>query len=136
MQRTVLKSKIHRATVTHCELHYEGSCAIDEDLLEAANLIENEQIDIWNVNNGERLTTYAIRGERGSGMISLNGSAARRAQLGDLIIIAAFAQIDEADIRAGFKPQLVFVDEKNRIKNSRDQVPTQAWEKAPNPRRS
>jgi aspartate 1-decarboxylase len=127
MYRTMLKSKIHRAAVTHCELHYEGSCAIDEDLLDAANLIENEQIDIWNVNNGERLTTYAIRGERGSGMISLNGSAARRAQLGDLVIIAAFAQIDEAELRAGFKPQLVFVDENNRIKGNRDHVPTQAW---------
>ncbi len=130
MQRTMLKSKIHRATVTHCELHYEGSCAIDEDLLEAANLLENEQIDIWNVNNGERLTTYAIRGERGSGMISLNGSAARRAQLGDLLIIAAFAQVDEAELRAGFKPDLVFVDENNRIKGSRDHVPLQPWTQA------
>ncbi|SAL38036.1 aspartate alpha-decarboxylase [Caballeronia choica] len=127
MQRTMLKSKIHRATVTHCELHYEGSCAIDEDLLEAANLVENEQIDIWNVNNGERLTTYAIKGERGSGMISLNGSAARRAQLGDLVIIAAFASVDEAELKAGWKPDLVFVDEKNRIKGSRDHVPTQNW---------
>lgn len=78
MQRHMLKSKIHRAAVTHCELHYEGSCAIDEDLLEAANIVENERIDIWNVNNGERFSTYAIKGERGSGMISLNGSAARR----------------------------------------------------------
>ncbi len=127
MQRTLLKSKIHRATVTHCELHYEGSCVIDEDLLEAANLLENEQIDIWNVNNGERLTTYAIKGERGSGMISLNGSAARRAQLGDLVIIAAFALVDEAELKAGWKPDLVFVDEKNRIKGNRDHVPTQSW---------
>jgi aspartate 1-decarboxylase len=130
MLRTLLKSKIHRATVTHCELHYEGSCAIDEDLLDAANLIENEQIDIWNINNGERLTTYAIRGERGSGMISLNGSAARRAQLGDLVIIAAFAQLDEAEIKAGFAPQLVFVDADNRIKGRRDHVPVQAWDAA------
>ena len=122
MQRTLLKSKIHRATVTHCELHYEGSCAIDEDLLEAANLVENEQIDIWNVNNGERLTTYAIKGERGSGMISLNGSAARRAQLGDLVIIAAFALVDEAELKAGWKPDLVFVDEKNHIKSTRTEV--------------
>ncbi|KNE75933.1 Aspartate 1-decarboxylase [Candidatus Burkholderia crenata] len=127
MQRTLLKSKIHRATVTHCELHYEGSCAIDEDLLEAANLVENEQIDIWNVNNGERLTTYAIKGQRGSGMISLNGSAARRAQLGDLVIIAAFTLVDEAELKAGWKPDLVFVDEKNRIKGNRDHVPTQNW---------
>ncbi|WP_213781727.1 aspartate 1-decarboxylase [Caballeronia sp. dw_276] len=128
MQRIMLKSKIHRAAVTHCELHYEGSCAIDEDLLEAAGLVENEQIDIWNVNNGERLTTYAIRGERGSGMISLNGSAARRAQLGDLVIIAAFALVDDDDVREGrAKPRLVFVDENNRMNGERDHVPTQEW---------
>ena len=91
MFRTLLKSKIHRACVTHCELNYEGSCAIDEDLLDAANLAENEQIHIWNINNGERFITYAIRAERGSGIISVNGSAARRAVVGDLVIIAAFA---------------------------------------------
>jgi aspartate 1-decarboxylase len=128
MQRIMLKSKIHRATVTHCELHYEGSCAIDEDLLEAVGLVENEQIDIWNVNNGERLTTYAIRGERGSGMISLNGSAARRAQLGDLVIIAAFALVEDHEVRQGLaKPRLVFVDVDNRITNWRDHIPAQAW---------
>ena len=127
MQRNMLKSKIHRATVTHCELHYEGSCAIDEDLLEASNIVENERIDIWNVNNGERFSTYAIKGERGSGMISLNGSAARRAQLGDLVIIAAFAMVDEEEMKAGWKPDLVFVDEHNKIKGSRDHVPTQSW---------
>jgi aspartate 1-decarboxylase len=123
----MLKSKIHRATVTHCELHYEGSCAIDEDLLDAANLIEDERIDIWNVNNGERFSTYAIRGQRGSGMISLNGSAARRAQVGDLLIIAAFAGVDEAELKAGWKPRLVFVDEHNHIKGQRDHVPVQDW---------
>jgi aspartate 1-decarboxylase len=129
VQRIMLKSKIHRATVTHCELHYEGSCAIDEDLLDASNIAENEQIDIWNINNGERFTTYAIKGERGSGIISLNGSAARRAQLGDLVIIAAFAMVDDADVRGGkHKPDLVFVDEQNRIKGTRDHVPTQAFE--------
>jgi aspartate 1-decarboxylase len=128
MQRTMLKSKIHRATVTHCELHYEGSCAIDEDLLEAANIAENEQIDIWNINNGERFTTYAIRGERGSGMISLNGSAARRAQLGDLVIIAAFALVDDKDVQTGFKPNLVFCDAGNKIKDRRDYIPQQTWE--------
>jgi aspartate 1-decarboxylase len=125
MQRTMLKSKIHRASVTHCELHYEGSCAIDEDLLDAANLVENEQIDIWNINNGERFTTYAIRGARGSGMISLNGSAARRAQIGDLVIIAAFAQVEEAEVQAGFRPNLVFVDAENHINGTRDHVPLQ-----------
>ena len=96
-------------------------------MLEAANIVENERIDIWNINNGERFSTYAIKGERGSGMISLNGSAARRAQLGDLVIIAAFAVVDEAELKAGWKPDLVFVDDKNRIKGSRDHVPTQNW---------
>lgn len=127
MNRVMLKSKIHRVSVTHCELHYEGSCAIDEDLLEAANLLENEQIDIWNVSNGERFTTYAIRGERGSGMISLNGSAARRAQVGDLVIIAAFAHVDEAEARNGWQPKLVFVDDQNRIKSGHGRPPAQAW---------
>ena len=125
MFRTLLKSKIHRAAVTHCELHYEGSCAIDENLLEAANLCENEQIHIWNVNNGERLVTYAIKGERGSGMISLNGSAARRAAVGDLVIIAAYAQVHEDHI-ARHEPQLVFVDEHNRQTALRHHVTTQA----------
>jgi aspartate 1-decarboxylase len=127
MQRHMLKSKIHRATVTHCELHYEGSCAIDEDLLEAAGLVENERIDIWNINNGERFSTYAIKGERGTGMISLNGSAARRAHLGDLVIIAAFAMIDEKEREAGWTPKLVFVDENNKIKTHRNNVPVQNW---------
>lgn len=126
MQRIMLKSKIHRATVTHCELHYEGSCAIDENLLEAANIIENEQIEVWNINNGERFSTYAIRAERGSGIISLNGSAARRAQLGDLIIIATFGLFDDTDLRAGnVKPSLIFVDQNNRIKESREHIPLQ-----------
>jgi aspartate 1-decarboxylase len=121
----MLKSKIHRAVVTHCELHYEGSRAIDEDLLDAAGLVENERIDVWNINNGERFSRYAIKGERGSGMISLNGSAARRAQLGDLGIIAAFATVDERDLAVGWRPKLVFVDELNRVKGTRDYVPTQ-----------
>ncbi|MBC7215642.1 MAG: aspartate 1-decarboxylase [Burkholderiaceae bacterium] len=125
MYRTLLKSKIHRATVTHCELHYEGSCAIDEDLLEAANMVENEQVHIWNINNGERFITYAIKGERGSGIISVNGSAARRAAVGDLIIIAAFAQVSESQV-AAHRPQLVFVDAANRQTGLRDHVPTQA----------
>lgn len=113
MFRTLLKSKIHRATVTHCELHYEGSCAIDEDLLEAAGLIENEQLHIWNVDNGERLVTYAIKAPRGSGIVSLNGSAARRAAVGDLVILAAFAQVHESGLE-GYAPRLVFVDGANR----------------------
>ncbi len=129
MQRIMLKSKIHRASVTHCELHYEGSCAIDEALMQAANIVENERIDVWNINNGERFSTYAIRGERGSGMISLNGSAARRAQVGDLIIIATFAFVDDAEVRAGsVKPSLIFVDANNSISSQRDAVPLQTME--------
>lgn len=124
MFRTLLKSKIHRVAVTQCELHYEGSCAIDENLLEAANIAENEQIHIWNINNGERFITYAIRGERGTGMISVNGSAARRASAGDLIIIAAFAQVHEDNV-ATHQPKLVFVDEKNQQTALRSNVPLQ-----------
>ncbi len=105
-------------------VHYEGSCAIDEDLLDAANLVEHEQIHIWNINNGERFITYVIKGERGSGMISVNGSAARRAAVGDLIIIAAFAQVHNDQI-AKHEPQLVFVDDKNRQIELRHAVPTQ-----------
>ena len=117
MQLNMLKAKIHRATVTHAELHYEGSCAIDEDLLDASDIRENEQVHIWNIANGERFITYAIRGERGSGIVSLNGSAARRAAVGDLVIIAAFAQVHE-DRLDDAEPKLVFVDADagNRIK--------------------
>lgn len=124
MFRTLLKSKIHRVAVTQCELHYEGSCAIDEDLLDAANICENEQIHVWNINNGERFVTYAIKGERGTGMISVNGSAARRASTGDLIIIAAFAQVHNDQV-AGHEPQLVFVDDHNRQTELRHKVSIQ-----------
>ena len=124
MFRTLLKSKIHRVAVTQCELHYEGSCAIDENLLEAANIAENEQVHIWNINNGERFITYAIRGERGTGMISVNGSAARRASVGDLIIIASFAQVHEENV-VGHEPKLVFVDDKNQQTGLRSHVPLQ-----------
>lgn len=114
MFRTLLKSKIHRVKTTQCEIsHYEGSCAIDEDLLDAANIAENEQVHIWNIDNGERFVTYAIKGERGTGMISVNGSAARRASVGDLLIIAAFAQVHESDV-AEHQPRLVFVDDSNK----------------------
>lgn len=115
MFRTLLKSKIHRATVTACELHYEGSCAIDEDLLEASDIRENEQVHVWNIANGERFITYAIRAPRGSGTISLNGSAARRAALGDLVIIAAFGMVADTSSGPQHRPRLVFVDAANRI---------------------
>ena len=124
MQRTMLQAKLHRVTVTQSELHYEGSCAIDENLLEAANMVENEQVHIWNINNGERFITYAIKGERGSGMISVNGSAARRAAVGDLLIIAAFAQVHEDQVPQ-HEPQLVFVNEQNKQTELRHHVPTQ-----------
>lgn len=124
MQRTMLKSKIHRATVTQSELGYEGSCAIDENLLEAADIREYQQIDIWNVNNGERFTTYAIRAERGSGVISVNGAAARKASPGDVLIIACFATYGEAEIKT-HTPDLVYVDDRNRIKQQRRSIPVQ-----------
>lgn len=124
MFRTLLKSKIHRVKTTHAELHYEGSCAIDEDLLDASGICENEQIHIWNVDNGERFVTYAIKGQRGTGMISVNGSAARRVAVGDLLIIAAFAQVHEDQI-AAHKPKLVFVNDQNQQVELRDKVATQ-----------
>ena len=124
-RHTLLNGKIHRATVTHCELHYEGSCAIDENLLEASGIREFEQIDIWNINNGERFTTYAIRAERGSGIISVNGSAARKAAPGDLLIIATFASLDEQEA-ARHQPRLVYADANNRIARTSQKIPVQA----------
>jgi aspartate 1-decarboxylase len=124
MHRTVLKGKIHRATTTHSELHYEGSCAIDEDLLQAADIREYEQIDIYNVNNGERFTTYAIRGARGSGIVSVNGAAARKAAPGDLLIIASYGSASEEELRR-FEPRLVYVDARNRILRQRAAIPCQ-----------
>jgi len=114
MLRHLLRSKLHRVTTTHAELHYIGSCAIDENLMDAAGIVEFEQIHIWNVSNGERFVTYAMRAGRGSGTISVNGSAARRAQVGDILIIATFAMLSEAEL-ASHKPTVVFVDDKNRI---------------------
>ncbi len=114
MQRTLLHGKLHRVTVTAAELNYIGSCAIDQDLLDAANIMEYEQIDLWNVTNGERFTTYAISAPSGSGVISVNGSAARRVQIGDILIIAAFAQVDASELN-NFTANVVFVNEANRI---------------------
>ena len=125
MTRTMLKSKLHRAHVTHSELHYEGSCAIDENLLEAADIREYEQIQIYNVSNGERFSTYAIRAQRGSGIISVNGAAAHKAQPGDIIIIATYAQYNELEL-ARYAPNLVYVDADNSIRDTRDHIPVQA----------
>jgi len=125
MQRTMLKSKLHRATVTHSELHYEGSCAIDETLLEAADIHEYEQIQIYNITNGERFTTYAIRAARDSGVISVNGAAAHKANPGDLIIVATYAVYNELEL-ARYAPELVYVDAANRIVDTRQEIPVQA----------
>mgnify|MGYP001583043875 CR=1 FL=1 len=124
MQRIMLKAKLHRVRVTHSELHYEGSCAIDDDLLDAADIREYQQIDIYNVNNGERFTTYAISAERGSGIISVNGAAARKAAAGDLLIIATYAMYNEIELRK-FEPTLVYVDSRNRIINQSRKIPVQ-----------
>ena len=125
MQLTLLKAKINRATVTHAELHYEGSCAIDARLLDIAGIREYERVEIYNVNNGERFVTYAIRGEEGSGVISVNGAAAHRAQPGDLVISCAYGSCDEAEA-AKFKPTLVYVDRDNRWTHTNHSMPAQA----------
>ncbi|MBS0307933.1 MAG: aspartate 1-decarboxylase [Proteobacteria bacterium] len=114
MQRVMLRAKIHRVTVTQADLHYEGSCGIDENLLEAADIKEFEKIELYNVDNGERFSTYAIKGKRGSGEISLNGAAARRAHLGDLLIICTYAPMTVAEAET-YQPKIVFVDDKNQM---------------------
>ncbi len=125
MQRTMLQAKLHRVRVTQSELHYEGSCAIDDDLLEASGIKEYQAIDIYNVTNGERFSTYAIRAERGSRTISVNGAAAHKANVGDILIIAAFSIYSELELQK-YHPTLVYVDEYNRIIEKRDKIPVQA----------
>jgi aspartate 1-decarboxylase len=115
MQIEVLKSKIHRVVLTETNINYVGSVTIDEDLMNAANIIEHEKVQVVNVNNGERLETYVIKGKKGSGMICLNGAAARKAVVGDILIIISFAQMDFEEAKK-FKPFIVFPDLKNRIK--------------------
>jgi len=110
----VLKSKIHRARITEAELHYVGSVAIDEDLMDAANLIEGEKVQIVNINNGERLETYVIKGERGSGTICLNGPAARKAQVGDIVIIISYASMEFEEAKR-FKPTIIFPTPENKL---------------------
>jgi aspartate 1-decarboxylase len=114
MQITLLKAKIHRAIVTMADLNYEGSISIDTDLLAASGILIHEKVDVLNINNGERFSTYAIVGKRGSGEISLNGAAARLAQLGDLLIICTYAPMSDAEV-AEYQPKIVFVNDKNRI---------------------
>lgn len=110
----LFKSKIHRATVTHADLDYEGSVTISSELMEAAQILEHEQVHIWNVTRGTRLTTYALRGEPHSGIICINGAAAHLASPGDKVIIATFAEVDAAEAK-GWNPTVVLVDEKNRV---------------------
>jgi aspartate 1-decarboxylase len=124
MQNIMLKAKLHRACVTHAELEYEGSCAIDGRLLDIAGIHEYEQIQIYNINNGERFTTYAIRAQDDSGIISVNGAAAHKASPGDRIIICAYAVLNQQEL-ANFKPNLVYLDENNNITDTRNAIPVQ-----------
>ena len=125
MQLTLLKAKLHRACVTHAELDYEGSCAIDTDMFDAAGIMEYEQIQIYNVANGERFTTYAIRAERGSKVISVNGAAAHKASPGDRLIICTYATMTEQEASL-HKPRLVYLNENNEIMRSANTIPVQA----------
>lgn len=125
MQLTMLKCKLHRACVTHAELDYEGSCAIDECLLELAGIHEFEQIHIYNVSNGERFSTYAIKAAAGSGVISINGAAAHKARVGDRVIICAYGAVNEHEV-ALHCPRLVYLDEANRVTGTANAIPVQA----------
>ena len=125
MQVTLLKAKLHRARVSHAELDYEGSCAIDGQLLDAAGMLDYEQIQIYNVTNGERFTTYAMRAEAGSGIISINGAAAHRAKPGDVIIICAYCQLNAAEAM-NHKPRLIYLNEHNKVVRTSNAIPVQA----------
>ena len=125
MQLTVLKAKLHQAVVTHSELEYDGSCAIDGNLLDKSGIREYEQIQIYNITNGERFTTYAIRADNGSRIISVNGAAAHKASPGDRVIICSYGVLDEQELQH-FKPTLIYLDENNRIKAIKDHIPAQA----------
>lgn len=120
----MLKSKLHRVCVTHAELDYEGSVAVDARLLDAADIREYERIEVYNLKNGERFSTYAIRAESGSGIISVNGAAAHKANPGDIVIICAYAEFDEKELTT-FKPRLVYVDARNHITHTRNAIPIQ-----------
>jgi aspartate 1-decarboxylase len=115
-------SKIHRAVVTHADLHYEGSCTIDVDLMEAADILPNQELHVWNITQGTRIVTYALPGPRGSGVICINGAAAHHNQPGDLVILATFGEMDSEEART-FEPKIVMVDQDNRIKSMRAEVP-------------
>ena len=124
MQSIMLKAKLHQARVTHAVLNYEGSCAIDGKLLDMTGMREFEQIQIYNIDNGKRFTTYIIRGEDGSGMISVNGAAAHQADVGDRIIICAYGNYDDSEL-AGFKPKMVYLNEDNSVSHTSFDIPVQ-----------
>ena len=124
MRRIMMKSKLHRVHVTHAELEYEGSVAVDSKLLDAADIREYERVEIYNLKNGERFSTYAIRAEAGSGIVSVNGAAAHKADPGDIVIICAYAEYEEREL-VNFKPRLVYVDANNRITHTRNAIPVQ-----------
>ncbi len=124
MKRNLLKSKLHRVTVTHAELDYEGSVAIDGNLLDAADIREYEKLEVYNITNGERFGTYAIRAEDNSGIISVNGAAAHKANPGDIVIICTYAELEEKEL-ASFRPILVYVDNDNSITHTRNTIPVQ-----------
>ena len=122
MKRRMFTGKIHRCTVTHADLDYEGSVTVDQDLLDAAGILAHEEVHIWNCTQGTRMATYALSGPRGSGVICINGAAAHLNQPGDLVIIATFADMDDAQAR-NYEPKVVFVDDKNRIKEIDKEIP-------------
>jgi len=124
MQSVMLKAKLHRARVTHAELEYEGSCAIDGNLLELSGIREYEQIHIYNVTNGERFVTYAIRAEAGSGIISVNGAAAHKASPGDIVIICAYVGLNQQELLS-YKPTLLYMGENNEVTRSANAIPVQ-----------
>src|SRR5262245_45544086 len=127
MRRSMFKSKIHRATVTHADVDYEGSLTLDAALMEAADILPHEEVHIWNVTRGTRLTTYAMAGEPGSGVVCVNGAAAHLVRPGDLVIVATFADVDEAEVRA-HRPKVVLVDEGNRIRDPElREIPGPGW---------
>lgn len=114
MRRTLCKSKIHRATLTGADLHYVGSLTVDRDLMDAADMMPYEQVHVVNVNNGNRLVTYIIEGERGSGTVQLNGAAARLGAPGDIVIVITYGEYEDADLKRGFEPRVVFVNDENK----------------------
>ena len=122
MRRRMFLSKIHRAVVTHADLDYEGSCTIDTDLMDAADILPNQELHVWNITRGTRIVTYALPGPRGSGVICINGAAAHHNDPGDMVILATFGEMDSEEART-FEPKIVMVDQQNRIKTLRAEVP-------------